>query len=259
MKIQRLLPLLCISSVALIMGGIWGANQLVASTPVNSAPQTTINTSQKVDKPTSTRTTSTGAVLSAQTNTPACTLGTLAQALPVNLSARSAGLTRVNQEAGSYALYGTDVATIRSQMLACSPVTKDGQRFAASTEYAMNWSYTIVGNGTGVCSVQNVRVGVAVSQTYPSWQSANQAPASTQAEWNRFITNLHTHEDGHTNLDIEYAERLLQSLQNLPAESCASIATTANTIALSIIAQLDQANEAYDQTTGHGTTQGAVL
>jgi predicted secreted Zn-dependent protease len=146
-------------------------------------------------------------------------------------------------------------------MTACSPVTTDNDagQFAASTDFAIAWAYNYQTNADGTCSLSGASVGITVSEILPAWQQTAGAVPGITASWQRFITNLQTHESGHTQLDQTAAVNLLSDLQNFPATDCSSIAVAANTKAQADLTALNQANDNYDAATNHGATQGAIL
>lgn len=266
MRIQRVLPLLSALTILVVCGAIWSANMLVqrASQSYANAPQTTTSTpsaaaaaaataAQQSSKPAS------GVAITKTAAVPACQTGALLKPQAVSLAATQTGLVRTPKSVGPYTIYGNTVSQITSQMYSCSPVVIGNEHFAGSTDYVMSWNYGIQGNAQNVCTLTDVRVGLAVSQTLPSWQPSATASASVKTQWQRFITNLTIHEDGHAQLDAQYAQTLATTLQTTPATDCNSITTVANARAQAVIAALDRANEAYDAQTGHGRTQGATL
>lgn len=266
MRFQRILPLLCAVTILLVTSGVWATNMMVSraeQTPVTPAPVTSTQpqtaaaavaaSQQTTGKPAS------GVAVAKAAAAPNCQLGINAKPAAVSLAASQAGLIRTPKTVGNYTIYGDTVAQISNQMYNCSPVVIGGSHFAASTDYVMSWNFNIRGDGNNTCTLTDVRVGLAVSQTYPAWQATGGANATTKASWQRFITNLTTHEDGHAQLDADYAQTLLNTLKSLPPTSCATISSVANSKAQSVIAALDHANEAYDDQTGHGKTQGATL
>lgn len=161
----------------------------------------------------------------------------------------------------TYTIYGNNSNEINTQMARCTPITADSDegRFAASTNYAINWIFQYQGNGAGQCSITMVSVGVTVTQEYPSWQATAGANPATATNWQAFINNLHTHENGHSELDKAAAATILRDLQSLPPSDCGTISAIANARANADMDALNQANNAYDASTNHGLTQGATL
>jgi predicted secreted Zn-dependent protease len=175
------------------------------------------------------------------------------------ISVKHPGLSQVASGPFYYAVSGVTPQQINSNMAACSVASPGASgEFAADTAYVINWQTTYKTAGNGQCKTDKVAVGLTTRHTYPNWADPA-APAATATTWNTFIRQLHIHEEGHVALDQQYAARILQSLQTLPAASCHTIGLQVDTAAKAIVRTLDQANKDYDTTTGHGQTQGAIL
>lgn len=157
-----------------------------------------------------------------------------------------------------YIVHGADTAAIRKQLAQCSPVaTVEGGAFAAETRYNLSTDYSFFTDGVQ-CSVSSAAVNLTLSQTMPHWQE-KAAPKIVQHEWQRYLTSITTHEHGHEALDIRYAQQLARDVQTVQAPTCANVRQRVDTIVATRTQQLNAANEAYDQQTNHGATQGAVL
>lgn len=268
MKYRRYIALICALWVLLIAGGVCGVqslaqkhNDLPSTVAVSTdSPVTTTPSPPAAATPQSVAKPARGAQLAVRSNNiTACSMGSLAQPAAVKLSDATSGVTVSPTVQAMYTVYGTTQTQISAQMYSCSPVIEGRSRFAASTDYALNWSFVIQGNTTGMCSISDVRIGLAIAQTYPEWQPSVGTSASVSAAWQRFSANLHSHEDGHANLNLLYANQLLTTLQSIPATDCTTIKVDANAQADALVSRLNLAHHDYDHTTNHGATQGAVL
>ncbi len=159
-----------------------------------------------------------------------------------------------------YKVYGDTTEQIASQIYSCTPVQHNKRKYAASTDYAINWAiqYTRVVH-TNQCTVSSAGVGLSIAMVYPAWSNSGTADSTTKKEWKDFITHLEEHEEEHKAINIHHANRLLSSLRNLPTTDCDSIQQLANTTATSVVKQLDKQNIEFDKVTNHGATQGAKL
>lgn len=170
----------------------------------------------------------------------------------------SSGLNQLPTQIVNYTVYGNTKDQISIQLHTCSPVSHAGVRYAASTDYSINWSFKYQSDEAGICKVSSAYVGLHIIKVMPRWQ-----PTSTNAQlsnsWKAFYANLDHHENGHANLDRQYAERILSELQNLSPTTCDTINANANARANALIAELNRANDHYDATTSHGSTEGANL
>jgi len=192
---------------------------------------------------------------------PICQRGSYSPPAEPAVSASQPGLHQNIIAPAHYTVYGNTVAEINNQINSCTPVTanSDEGRFAASTDYAIAWNFNYQSGSDGLCHINQVSVGINVTTVFPNWQSTAGVTAGTAASWQRFISSLNTHENGHIQLDTQYAQQILNDLQNYPATDCASIVSAANGRANLDLALLDQANNDYDAYTNHGATQGATL
>lgn len=158
-----------------------------------------------------------------------------------------------------YTVYGNNVAETNSQIASCTPINESEGRFAASTDYSINWVVSYRTRADGLCYINQASVGLNTAQAFPAWQATAGSSAAMASIWQKFITNLTTHENGHLQLDQSGAAQIYNDLINLPAADCGSIAAAAKARSNADMAALNQANADYDAATGHGTTQGAVL
>lgn len=181
------------------------------------------------------------------------------KAAALSLDLTSPGLKQVIDPVHYYTVYGHTADQIRSQLNQCSAVSENGQTFDASTDWYINFQYLYSAPSGGLCTLNNIAVGVHVSQAMPAWQASDGDVSGLSTRWSSFIQNLTTHEQGHVNLDTQTAQTLLTGLQNFPATDCGSIVAAANAYGNSQLAALNQANINYDSQTNHGATQGAVF
>lgn len=156
----------------------------------------------------------------------------------------------------TYRVYGNDIASARAYLDACSPISnKTGERFAAAVKHQMVWDYAYQ-DIDGACVITKARVGITISQTFPTWQPSK---ASDAEKWSLFQQALQEHELQHVTINTQYAHKLQSELVGLTAPSCTLIDQYASTVTQNITSELVSANTAYDSDTDHGTTQGALL
>ncbi|MDQ5885772.1 MAG: hypothetical protein QG628_169 [Patescibacteria group bacterium] len=190
---------------------------------------------------------------------PKCTtLTTYAQPNAPSSSSLASGLNQLPTQTVTYDIYGNSVEQISAQIYSCSPVSHAGTRYAASTDYSINWSFKYQGDDSGVCKISSAYVGLHIIKVMPAWQPTG-ANSRLKNSWVTFFNNLDQHENGHTNLDRQYAERILSELQNLSPTTCDAINTVANARANALISELNRANDQYDASTDHGHLEGAHL
>jgi predicted secreted Zn-dependent protease len=229
------------------------------SMSVNALPATTINQPDLSPATDAGTHTSVKATSPKSTSAPNCQRGNYSQPVMPTARASEPGLHQNVAASTTYAVYGNTVDETNNQIAKCTPVDSDGDRFAASTDYALNWAFSFQDNGDGLCHVTAASVSINIGVIYPSWQPTFGAAAGLNASWQRFITNLAAHENGHVNIDQAGAAQLLADLQNFSATDCNTIVAQATAKANADIQAIDQTNDNYDAATNHGQAQGAVL
>lgn len=262
--IMRKLTLLVVTGISAILLGVFAlhaqANENRPLDPIILRPKTE-KPRQSSAKTVTTQSASlsTGSKVTSNSNiTPLCS--PLEQpAQPTAPQSNEAGLYVSSTQTGYYTVYGSQTSEIISQLYKCSPVTTNEGHYSASTNYVLNWSATYSVTEGSICTVTSPRVNMGIAQTYPQWTAQATTNPRTTTQWHEFITNLITHENGHANIDKQYAQQLFDMLSTQPQAECATLQQTVNQKAQQIIASLDQANVDYDTQTKHGATQGAVL
>ncbi|MFZ1249140.1 MAG: DUF922 domain-containing protein [Candidatus Saccharimonadales bacterium] len=167
------------------------------------------------------------------------------------------GLTQVVDSPHYYTVYGSTLQEVRSAISSCS-LRQNATPYHASTAYALNWSYNFaLQNGT--CSVTDVRVGLHVNQFLPNLGIDTTTPAPLAQAWSVYAQNLALHENGHTAITVQYAQKLTAALESSSALPCDSVSAQTKTLTDSYVTMLNAANELYDSQTNHGATQGALL
>ena len=158
-----------------------------------------------------------------------------------------------------YAVGGSTPQAMRSQLNQVSPVVEDGQRFDGKTYWYVRWSYYYANKGNR-CRITQAKSSVEVEFTLPQWQQPTNAPRSLVNQWQRYMSALQLHEDGHKDHGIAAAQEVLAAIKNLPDyPSCPELETAANAAGKSIIQRYNQKDIEYDRVTQHGATQGAIF
>lgn len=134
-----------------------------------------------------------------------------------------------------------------------------GNKFIALTSWDVSWQvHTLSDNEK--CAVSDVVIAVDIKYTYPKWSNIIFAPTIDRTIWNRFITNLKKHEEGHAEIGKEAGEMIEKALLEIkPAPTCAELEEIVRARANAIHQEYALKDEAYDRETNHGANQGAVL
>lgn len=201
-----------------------------------------------------------GSSISVTDTIPTCTLSSFGKPTQLDLSSAPLGLTIQSDQPTKYHVFGDTADQIRTQIQHCGPRSDSSAdaEFTGQTAYTLTWQYDLTQAGDA-CSIMGVRVGLHTSMALPYWQPTSKAASGLQGRWQRFDNSLQTHENGHVAIDKLYAAKLTVDLEDLGSLPCSDVASVVQDTANSVTAVLNQANDAYDTTTDHGATQGAIL
>jgi predicted secreted Zn-dependent protease len=190
---------------------------------------------------------------------PLCTPDSSYQ-LPSAMTLSQPGLSQVIDTPSTYVVYGTNAEQIMTEISHCTPVhTTSGKvgDYAASTADYINWQFSYDANDDGLCSLDNVAVGLHVNQIFPSWQPSGSS--SLGSDWQEYIAKLYAYENGHVLIDEQTANQVLDDLQNFPPTDCDAIVQAATAIAVSDTNNGNQANANYDTNNDYGLNEGVIL
>lgn len=159
-----------------------------------------------------------------------------------------------------YSIAGNTAAELRSQMNQLGPFDSgEGRRYDARTDWYVRWFYRYI-NQNQQCQINNVNTHVDVIITLPRWEASTGASRSLRVEWERYITALQLHEDGHGINGIHAGQHIYQALWSLPAyPSCEALKAAVEATVQKTVRIYNQKDLAYDQQTQHGLIQGAAF
>ena len=177
--------------------------------------------------------------------------------VPSVLTLSAPGLTTAIDPPRLYPVGGNTVAEINTQIGKCKPPSAG--RYAAITRYSLNYSYTASKQADGLCRLARVSVGIHVAVALPGWTPGPGAAPGLADAWQAYVAALTLHEQGHVDRDVQSAQQLRSDLEALGESDCATLNVQVSALATKSGVALAQANLDYDNETGHGATQGAVL
>lgn len=104
----------------------------------------------------------------------------------------------------------------------------------------------------------NVKLAMVVH--LPQWPGAAQAAPPLRQAWDKLVRALGVHEDGHVAIAKKHAAALRDELRTLQIQpSCDEMLRLASDRVKVANDRQAKAQQAYDDETGHGATQGCVL
>lgn len=176
----------------------------------------------------------------------------------IDLLNRPDGLTHIIEPPIYFRVYGREPKAIQQQIWRCSPPTGHRHLHAIS-QSRLDISYRQLQIPlSDTCKLANVKVGLRTITTLPTWQADQWTPATTRQAMERFLSGITTHEAGHAQIDLQYAEYLLSRLRQVNTP-CASLISEVQLIANQVQAELRAAQQNYELKTNYGAKQGAWL
>jgi predicted secreted Zn-dependent protease len=149
-----------------------------------------------------------------------------------------------------YDVTGATAQEVRTQLNLLGPLSKDGRRYDAMTEWFISWNWP--GYGTSPCNLNAVTVSYDMKVEFPHWvEPANPDPGLV-GQWTAYMSALALHEKGH----VDYLVDHYQAVATAVKRATCGTADAAATAALQPIRQHDID---YDAATRHGATQGATF
>ena len=191
---------------------------------------------------------------------PNCTPASYTLPSQLDLSNAAPGITEVIDTPQQYQIFGNTSSQIHAQLQNCVPQAPNiSGKFTAYTSYAANITYDYTNDGTGQCTLTDVKVGLHMNQIFPVWQPTANTVAGLANSWQAFMAGLHLHEQGQVTLNEQYAQIILSDMQHFPATSCGTITQAVTAKFQGDLAALNQAHNAYEAQTNYGATQGALV
>lgn len=157
-----------------------------------------------------------------------------------------------------YSVTGTTIPELRQSIREKRP-WKERSPHDATTEWRLNWQYTVTPTASG-CRCSSFTTQTAITITMPRWAAPTNAPETTRTIWREYITALGRHEVGHGAIAVAAAAELDKRVQALgEAAECDELKRKIEALCPRVIEEFRARDKAYDETTRHGATQGAVL
>ncbi len=149
-----------------------------------------------------------------------------------------------------YDIAGSTADELRAQMSTLGPVDQFGNRNDAYTGWFVVWNWPK--NPDGTCDLSQATVSTFITVTFPRWTPPPGAAPPLVQRWQQYVDALATHEEGHADFVDETIPDILAALKGATCD-------TAGAAGLAVLDRIRQHDLDYDNTTGHGATQGAVF
>lgn len=143
-----------------------------------------------------------------------------------------------------YSVHGSSAGEIRQALNQQNPV----HHFDGYTSWQVRWHWP--GYGEADCDLAAATLETHIRVRLPVWQPPLRPDARLLAQWNRYITALARHEQGH----VQRAQAGIQQLQQvLQTSTCLE----AEARLQAVLDTMHDADRRYDADTQHGVRDGA--
>jgi predicted secreted Zn-dependent protease len=158
-----------------------------------------------------------------------------------------------------FVVRGTTIEQLRAETNSKGPVGTSGRRGEANTRSSIAWRFQIR-QRAAVCTVHDIEVDLSIRMILPKWERPWDVDPDLLAHWNRYVTALRIHEDGHRQRAEAGAREVREALRDAAGPgSCVDLKNRLDSKVKALIAALGQRQSDYDRETGNGKTQGVWL
>jgi predicted secreted Zn-dependent protease len=157
-----------------------------------------------------------------------------------------------------------EVCGCREEELHCDLKKKcltwnDGNKYDSLTSWDIKWDREY-NQDSKTCAVNSFKPIINFTYRYPKWNRTDDAPKDLIEKWDRYLNNLIAHETGHRVMVVEAVNDLSHVVVQLPpAPACVDLDRTVRVLFRKSMEKMKNDQRDYDETTKHGTTQGAVF
>ena len=147
--------------------------------------------------------------------------------------------------------------SLRERLLVSTDYEGRERRFTGQTDWHIEWRACFEQEARR-CRIGGVTSTVYVTYTLPKWADRAAAPGRLKDKWDRYITGLTVHEQGHGAIAHEVAREIESELVGQDSqEGCESLNADSMRVVDDVMSRGEKRQREYDRSTVHGGTQGA--
>jgi len=160
-----------------------------------------------------------------------------------------------------YDIRGSSANELHAAMRASGPLDSLGSGRPRSGRCHWSVKYWIhYSESGGLCSISSAQIAVNSEIDLPHWIDRDAAATALREQWDRYEAALRTHELGHLDNGIRFANALAIRLAGIPAQAqCNSLPVLAQHEFDTTLPDFNRMDVEYDRVTNHGELQGAVM
>ncbi|HUP29261.1 MAG TPA: DUF922 domain-containing protein [Usitatibacter sp.] len=157
-----------------------------------------------------------------------------------------------------FVVQGSTLAHLRETMRETAPKDVEGVPRWGMARWRLRWKFEHA--RAADCRIGKFNITVTSRLIMPRWPDREKAPQALQDMWDRFYRALLLHENGHRDNGIRAANDLARRLRGMAAHrDCASLNAEIENVGARIVSEYGLVDKAYDRSTDHGVSQGAVF
>lgn len=186
-------------------------------------------------------------------------MGLLAGAVPAAVAPSGPAGPVITETRRYYELDATLLEPLRTQLAERALAAGLAGGAIGSTRQTLETRYRLDPLPAG-CRLATLYVRMDLVLDLPVWRPAGVTRRELRARWERMISALTRHEEGHRDNAVRAARELHQRLSALGEhQDCEALGKQAQREMFRVKLRFDLREQAYDRRTGHGVSQGSVL
>lgn len=146
---------------------------------------------------------------------------------------------------------------VELNLRAFGPVAQE-ERFHGKHSATWSYKYEWTRPERNICKPTDLRILARSVITLPHLSNVDSVDAELREDWTSYISALREHEIGHRQILEDHLIELRERLIAQPTRPCAEFPGASEPIRDSARQELRARQDAYDEKTRHGRTQGAV-
>jgi len=155
-----------------------------------------------------------------------------------------------------YDVHGSTAAALRRDLTRLGPRVGD-RAYGGRTTWELTWTYAFE-ERAAECGVGSYDIRMDVTTTLPRWVPGDDASGKLVARWERYLSALATHEEGHRRLGLEAASAVERSLTSIvPQPTCEQLEAAIAAATGEVVGRYRERERRYDEDTRHGRADGA--
>ncbi len=154
-----------------------------------------------------------------------------------------------------YTIHGKTRGELHTEMQRKGPGSSYGY-----TNWFVHWDYKTGQDGLG-CGLTSLNISAEIVITLPKWAEEKRGSVELRKKWDKFLTALTEHEEGHKKNGIDAAWDVEEAMKRAAHQGgdCQSVERAVEAAAQTVLHEHNAFDTQYDAETEHGMKYGAAL